>query len=284
MSDPDTQLAPRAMGIDLAALSNKALELGDGGVDALERVLALAERERDRMARLAYDDAMLEVQREMPRILKRGENTQTQSRYPKLEDVDRHLRPLYTGHGFRISFDTEPCDMVTRTVDQRSKTETVLPWVTHVATVTHTGGHVERHHLSLPVDSHGPKGGPVKTPMHGAGSALSYAQRRLTIQAFGAVATGEDDDAQAASAPEPPEPVTQEQADTLRQHVDELFASPHPFLVHMRAERFEDVPSARYGEAMAKLDARRTLIAESPAMAEKLAAQKAAKLAEEAGE
>lgn len=240
----------RRMEIDTAALADKAIDMGAAGVDALERILALAERERDYRARCAYDDAMLAVQVDMPQIYKDGENTDNRSRFPRLEQVDRYLRPLYTQHGFRITFNTEPCERD--------------GWITHVATVSHIGGHVETIRMPLPIDNKGPKGGPTKTEMHGVGSALSYAQRRLTMQAFGAVATGEDDDGQAAAQPEPVEPVTQEQADEIRQHVLELYVEPAKFLERYSVDTFAGIPAVGFADAMGRITTRRAYLDEHP--------------------
>lgn len=254
-----TGTTDRRVGIDTSSLAKQALEMGPQGVDALERVLALAERERDYQARCAYDDAMLSVQSTMSRISKDGENTQNRSRYPRLEGVDRHLRPLYTEHGFRITFSTEPAERE--------------GWITHVATVTHTGGHVERIPLPLPIDNLGPQGKATKTEMHGIGSALSYAQRRLTMMAFGAVATGEDDDGQGSSAPAPVELVTREQADELRQHALELFAEPGAMLRAYGADTFAGIPAMAFADAMQRIEARRAYLDEHPDKAEALAEQ-----------
>lgn len=240
-------LPARRMDIDTQALASKALEMGTEGVEALERVLALAERERDYHARCAYDDAMLAVQSEMPRIFKDGHNPDNRSRFPRLENVDRHLRPLYTQHGFRITFSTEPCEQP--------------GWITHVGTVTHTGGHVETIRMPLPIDSKGPKGGPTKTEMHGVGSAMSYAQRRITIMAFGAVATGEDDDA-AAAAP-PVEMVTDSQAADLQALAEEVGADTDRFFAFMSKRvgadinLWSEIPAAEHLYAVQALEARR---------------------------
>ncbi len=250
--------AVQRMDIDTAALATQALEMGEAGVSALERILALAERERDYQARCAYDEALRLVQAEIPRIQTDAHNAQTRSRYATLAAVDKHLRPVYTSHGFRIAFSTEPCDEP--------------GWTTHVATVTHSAGHVEHVRAAFPVDDKGPKGNAVKTPLHGVGSSLSYAQRRLTMMAFGAVSTDEDDDGQAATAA-PVELVTREQADEIRQHAMGLFADPGQLLKVYSVDTFAAIPAMAYADAMQRIERRRKWLAEHPDKAEELAAR-----------
>lgn len=249
----------RALVIDTDALANKALEMGSDGIDGLERVLAMAEREMDRRAEQAYTAAMLELQTVMPRVYKDGANKDNNSRFSKLEQVDRHIRPLYTEHGFTIhSFRTEAMDQP--------------GWLMHVATVSHVAGASRDVRAPFPVDNKGPKGGPTKTEMHGVGSALTYAQRRLTLMAFNVVTSGEDDDGQAATERPPPEPVSQEQADTLRQHVLDLYVEPAKFLASYNTDTFAGIPKVDYHDAMQRIEARRAWLDDHPEKADALAA------------
>lgn len=233
---PGDNLPARRMDIDTDALSRKALEMGAEGVEALKGILALAKEERDYRARCAYDDAMVEVQSEMPRVYKDGENTDNRSRFAKLEGVDRNIRPIYTRHGFRITFGTEPMN------DPPG-------WIMHVATVTHSGGHVEHVRAPFPIDNKGPKGGPTKTEMHGVGSALTYAQRRLTCMAFGVVVTGEDNDAVVTVDGVTAEYVTDDQAAELRHLIELTETDEQRILTYGRCESLAEFPARRFEEA-----------------------------------
>ena len=234
----------KSLVLDTDALSKRALEMGEEGVGALERIIALAERERAHIARQEYHAALQLVQAEMPRIAKDGQNTQTRSRYPRLENVDRHLRPVYTRHGFDIYFSTDPTAPVPD------------GWIMHIATVSHVGGHSERIPVPFPIDDKGPQGKPTKTAMHGVGSALSYAQRKLTLMAFGGVAADEDDDGQAATQAAD-KPITAEQAANLRAMAEEAGVDTARFLKWAKSDSWETIAADKYQRCHDELDGRR---------------------------
>lgn len=254
MAEGDKNL-PAAISIDTDALSRKALAMGEGGVAAMKEIIAVAEREREYQAQRAYDAAMLQVQSEMPQIFKDGINPDNKSRYAKLENVDRHLRPIYTAHGFTLTFNCEP-----------------LPgqpgWYMHSAIVSHSGGGVRQHSMPAPVDSKGPRGGPTKTDLQGVGSAMSYCQRRLTLEAFGAVSTGEDTDGR--ESPTEIETVTAEQAAELQTMADGLFVEYGKFLASFGTDMWAGIPAAKFPDAKRRLRERRQYLHDHPEAQQRL--------------
>lgn len=152
-------------------------------VDKMERLLAMAERMNAKKAEAEYDNAMNLAQSEMRPVARDSENPQTRSRYASYGALDNAVRPIYTAHGFSLSFGTRsPCvDVVTVT-----------------CRVSHRAGHTERVEVNMPADGKGAKGGDVMTRTHATGSALSYGQRYLLKLIFN-IAIGEyDDDGNAA--------------------------------------------------------------------------------------
>jgi hypothetical protein len=105
---------------------------------------------------------------------------------------DRALRPIYTKHGFSLSFDTAdgaPADHVRVVCRSRTATATSEP-----------------PHLDMPADGKGAKGGDVMTKTHAIGAAVTYGKRYLLGMIFN-IAVGEDDDGNAgpgASSPRRP--------------------------------------------------------------------------------
>lgn len=150
----------------------------NASVEKIERLMALWERGEARKAEAAFNAAMTAAQAEMRPVAADADNPQTRSRYASYAALDRALRPIYTKHGFGLSFNTgEARDMEVR----------VLCHVTHAA------GHSRDYHLDMPADGKGAKGGDVMTRTHATGSALSYGTRYLLKLIFN-VAVGEDDD------------------------------------------------------------------------------------------
>lgn len=149
-------------------------------VEKLERLTGLYERLSAREAETAYNDAMNAAQEEMRPIAADANNPQTHSRYASYAALDRALRPIYTRHGFSISFDTgdgAPTDHVRV-----------------VAKIGHRAGHKETPHLDMPADGKGAKGGDVMTKTHAIGAAVTYGKRYLLGMIFNiAVGAVEED-------------------------------------------------------------------------------------------
>lgn len=130
-------------------------------------------------ARLAFNRAMSLVQSEMQPVVRDAENSETKSRYARLETIDAVIRPIYSRHGFSLSFNELPAER---------------PGIKIACDVAHSGGHSAAYSLEAVLDVAGPKGGINKTPLHGLGSAVSYLQRYLTRMIFNVVLRNEDND------------------------------------------------------------------------------------------
>lgn len=165
-------------------------------VGKMEKLLELAERVHVRQAEAEYDSAMNAAQGEMRPIATDSDNPQTRSRYASYGALDRAVRPVYSAHGFSLSFGTRSVG-----VDR----------VTVICRVSHRAGHTERVEIDMPADGKGAKGGDVMTKTHATGSAVSYGMRYLLKMIFN-LAIGEyDDDGNSAgkrSAASSPRPAT----------------------------------------------------------------------------
>lgn len=158
-------------------LLDKALE-HNSGIDVIERLAALREKAINRVAEIEFNRAMSVAQGEIGRIAPDLSNPQTSSRYASYAALDRILRPIYTRHGFALSFDEgdAPNPGLVR----------VLCYVTHLAGFTRT------YRKDVPPPIKGPKGNAVMSETHGAAAADSYGMRYILRKIFN-VAVGEDD-------------------------------------------------------------------------------------------
>ncbi len=148
-------------------------------IDKMERLILMQERVQARDAELAFNRALNAAQSEMRPIAANASNPQTKSRYATYEKLDRVLRPIYTLHGFSLSFDE----------GESPKPEHVRV----ICYVSHIDGHTRTYHRDMPADGKGAKGGDVMTKTHAAGAAGSYGARYLLKGIFN-VAVGEDDE------------------------------------------------------------------------------------------
>lgn len=148
-------------------------------INKLERLMAMHKDITARDAERAFNEAMNACQRELSQVAPDANNPQTKSKYATYAKLDSVLRPVYTKHGFALSFGEGACE----------KPEVVR--VTCI--VSHIGGHSREYHRDMPADGKGAKGGDVMTKTHAAGAAGSYGARYLLKGIFN-VAIGEYDD------------------------------------------------------------------------------------------
>jgi len=161
-----------------------AMVSGGGDLSNLERLLSLQREWEADQARKSYALDMAACQAEMPCIFKDRYNEQTKSWYATLESTNKRITPIYTAHGFSLSFNTD---------DSPFK-----DCIRVVCRVIHKLGHVETFHYDQPIDDAGIAGTKNKTQTHGRGSAMSYARRYLTFMIFN-LATSDDNDGNTAT-------------------------------------------------------------------------------------
>jgi hypothetical protein len=164
--------------------------------------------------------------------------------------LDKAVRPIYTEHGFGLSFDTEPSAVPDRVL--------VVCYVT-------CAGHTRKYRVDMPADGGGAKGGSVMTKTHAHGSAMTYGQRYL-LRAIFNLAIGQDDDGKAAGGKRDTRPtISDEQADKLRDIVTKLVESTKmpidAFLKWAQAPSISDIPNNDLPDIVANLKQREAKLA-----------------------
>jgi hypothetical protein len=197
-------------------------------IERIERGAALYERALARDAETAFNSAMAEAQEEMRPIAANANNPQTKSRYAKYDALDNAVRPIYSKHGFSLSF---------------YQGEGAPEGHIRVQCKLSCGGHTERPYLDMPADGKGAKGGDVMTKTHATGAGVTYGRRYLLGMIFNLV-IGDDDDGNAATGNV--KFITQDQADTIRELLESSGKSRDKFLQWAKIERVEDLRADRY--------------------------------------
>ena len=195
-------------------------------VDKLERLLGMYERITAREAEKQFADAMVECQKEMEPISQDASNDQTKSKYASFTALDRAMRPIYTKHGFSLSFGTE----------ESARENNVRV----VCKTTHRSGHSEKSQFDAPADGKGAKGGDVMTKTHAAMSALSYGRRALLKMVFN-IAEGRDTDDDGNAAGRADEVLSDDQVAELRKLIMETDTDLPALLAYIKQPRLEDV-------------------------------------------
>jgi hypothetical protein len=210
----------------------------DIDVEKMERLLAMQERILTHGAKMAFNDAMRAAQSEMPKIKRNRENKETHSKYADLEAVTDQAVPIYTKHGFSVSYGTADC-----------------PITGHyrvTALCAHSGGYERQYQADVPIDNTGPKGTQNKTMTHGFGSTMSYGRRYLICLIFNITLTNEDKDGN-----QPGSVITEDQVTNLMDLAKEVKADRQKFLAYMKVEQLADIAAKDYQKAVKALEAKR---------------------------
>lgn len=222
----------------IISIIDRAARDPEYNVEKLERLFALHERMLTRNAELQFNTAMRACQEEMPKILRNKDNTQTSSKYADLERVNEIIVPVYTKHGFSLSFGTA---------------DTALPGHIRITClVSHVDGHSRPYFSDMPLDLAGIKGNQNKTPTHAHGSTMSYGRRYLTLLIFNITLTNEDKDGNRAS-----DKITDQQAMDLQAIAEEVGANREAFLKYFGIQCLADMPAKRYSDALTMLNKKR---------------------------
>jgi hypothetical protein len=203
-----------------------------------EKLLEMYERISAKNAEVAFNLAMKASQEEMPKILRNKENQQTNSRYADLEQVNAAIVPVYTKHGFSLSFGTADC-----------------PIAGHfriTCLVSHIGGHSRSYQADVPIDMTGMKGNQNKTATHGFGSTMSYGRRYLTLLVFNITLTNEDKDGNQSA-----EGLSDEQIANIEALLTETASDKGRFLKYLKVSSLDDIPAANYSAVVKLLESKR---------------------------
>jgi len=207
-------------------------------IEKMERLMQMHERIQAKQAESAFNVAMSAAQAEMRRVSADATNPQTRSDYASYGKLDRVLRPIYTKHGFSLTF---------------SDGETQKPEHVRVTClVRHVGGHKETHWKDMPADGKGAKGGDVMTKTHAAGAAQQYGMRYLLKGIFN-VAIGEDDN----DGNEPEECLSEEQIANIEALLSEVGANKGAFLKWAKVSSLSEIPAANYDAVVKTIQAKR---------------------------
>ncbi len=161
----------------------------------------------------AFLDAMRRAQEKMVRVATDSDNPQTRSKYASYAALDRMVRPIYTGEGLALTFNTEPT----------SATDIV-----RVVCLVTRRDFTRRYQIDMPADGKGAKGGDVMTRTHATGAATTYGRRYLLLMIFN-MAIGVDDDGNSADGKPP---ISKEELETINKLMVETGSDFAKFCSH----------------------------------------------------
>lgn len=228
-------IAPVIEPSNLLQVLERAASNPDVDVEKMERLMAMHERMVGKQSEQTFNEAMTKAQSEMGRVSVDAENKQTHSKYVTYGKLDKVLRPVYTKHGFALSFGTGD--------------GAAAEYVRVVCHVSHNGGHSRTYQIDMPADGKGAKGGDVMTKTHATGSAMSYGMRYLLKLIFNVAVGEEDDDGNGASL----EPITSKQHDALMAQIEGTNSNLADFLKFFGVDELRNLPASRFTQAAGML-------------------------------
>jgi hypothetical protein len=209
-------------------------------MDKLERLIEMKNAEEEKTAKSLFNAAMAVVQKDIQPIIADAVNDHTGSSYAKLCTIVDTLAPLYTAHGFSVSFGQADCKSQ-KLVDDG--------WFRTTAELSHAAGFSKHYFVDLPADIRGAAGTINKTLIHGTKSTITYARGILMGMMFN-FTTALDGDTDGNM---PSETITEEQAVTLRDHLsvfDDAVAAEKDLCNWLKIEALEDLPAKLHSKAM----------------------------------
>ena len=236
---------PASESAAILAIIERAAMNPDVDIDKMERLLAMQERIMERQAKQAFIEAKIAMRDVLPEITMRGriiirdKNNQSniiqETPFARFEDIHVAIMPILTTHGFDLSFKNGMAP------DGKVRITTIL---------SHVSGHSEETYFDLPHDSSG-----SKNAVQAVGSSTSYGKRYGVLNILNIRVCGEDDDGDMAGRPDT---ITDEQNIELGALAAEVKADMPKFLKFLKIEKLSDLPAARFDEAKAALESKRT--------------------------
>lgn len=234
MSATGTEIATLTESAAFIEMLERVATNPDVDVAKMSALLDIKERVINKQAEADFNAAMNSVQMEIGRVAVDSDNPQTHSKYASYEALDGKLRPIYTKHGFSLSFDNgdAPGPEIVR----------VLCYVAH------RGGFTKTYRKDVPADGKGAKGGDVMTKTHASGAADAYGRRYLLRGIFN-IATGEGD----TDGNMPTERVSEEQVANIQALIDEIWSTPQEreggkgrFLKYIKVKNLNEIAATAY--------------------------------------
>ncbi len=241
LKDPGTALQavnePVSESAALMSVIHKAAVDPAVDVGKMERLFALF-REMDHQRREdAYNTAMKAAQAAMPQMFRDKKNEHKGYKYTTLEELNSAAVPIYTSHGFALSFGTLDCP---------------LPGHYRMTCkVSHADGLSRDYQADLPTDMVGDKGAPNKTAIQGFGSSMSYGRRYLTMMIFNISTTDDNDGGHTVGGK-----ITPDQAAQLAKIVADNEFDDLVFLKWAGVESYQDIDADKFGKAFNALQAK----------------------------
>lgn len=208
-------------------------------VENLRALIAMQKEIVAEQARIAFEVAMSAVQSEMRPVLRDATNEHTRSKYARLEHIAQVIQPIYSRHGFSVSFNNP---------DETDGSIVVT------CELAHQDGHTKTFRLAGAPDAVGSQGKSNKTAIQAVGSTVSYLRRYLLCMIFNVSLTDDDNDGEVIS------PITVHQWRELADLIAETKSDQAQFLAFMKIGDLADMPQHDFQKAKTALLKKKSML------------------------
>lgn len=171
-----------------------------------------------REAEKRFNADFVAAQAEMGTITADSNNPQTRSKYASYAAVYRTVQPIYTAHGFAVTFTEEQSyDPSMRRI---------------VGFLVHRDGHIRRYQIDVPREMKGLRGGDAMTAMHQVGAGFTYGKRYCLVAIWN-LAVDEDPDGNMPRQPARPAPAPRSMDELIDPHTGEVVDHVDPFQLEL---------------------------------------------------
>lgn len=209
---------------------NRSILSGTITIEYMNQLLDIKKRILDEKKLDAFNDAMAQMQPEIPII---GKDKETdKSKYASYEAIMEVVAPIMGRHGFSLSFK----------MDQSEGKVTIH------GKLSHRAGHYEVVSIPLPLDTSG-----NKNAVQSMGSTLSYGKRYCASMLLNLSTKDEDDNGKASSKLF----ITEDRILKIEEWISACGDdSRAPFLKYMKVARVDDIAETDYVKAITFLKQR----------------------------
>lgn len=208
-------------------------QAANASIEQMQQLFELQLRFEANEARKAFNDAMANFREKAPAIAKT--RTGHNIKYAGLSESIEAIQPLLSQFG----------------LSHQWKTRQDGNMITVECTVTHRLGHSESTSLSAAPDTSG-----SKNAIQSIGSTVSYLER-YTLYAILGLSSREMDDDGKGSGGNQVEVITDSQVMDLLALINEVSANEKQFCAYFKISDVAELPSAKFGNAVKMLEAKR---------------------------
>lgn len=217
--------------------------------ETVRAYLDMAKEQERAEAKILFDEAMLEAQKEMPQVPRDSYNKHTKAWWARIEGVSAKCDPIIQKNGFTLKY-----GMGEPRMEGHYHVFADVTWNGRLSSGK-KASHTERYGLDIGRDDVGAKGGGTKTGAQGSISVLTYGRRNLKLSIFDVLVLGMDRDGNPAGR----ESITPDGLKDLRKRLKEVGIDEAVVCEFCKIETLDQIGADQLGTVNERIEQRKAL-------------------------